>query len=195
MSHEKNIDDLRWVRIFTPIHIPKYLVEQVRNRDYEVDEFFKYHEINCVLSNEKGPTLNPFSHLYILVDPSNEVKGFLWFVIDPLTKDLIIQTYSVDKDYWFKGKAVAKLSRHIKEIRKKGNLKKIYWITNYPKHSEKYGFKRSKGVLMEYSGDNNGKDTNGGHDPQGEYRSSQPRPIKLPHASVGADCTASRRSV
>lgn len=191
MSHEKSIDELRWVRIFTPIHIPKYLVEQVRNRDYTVEDFYKYHEINCVNQTEKGPTLNPFSHLYILVDPENQVKGFLWFCVDPLTKDLIIQTYSIDKDYWFKGRAVAKLSKHIKEIRKKANLNKIYWITNYPKHSEKYGFKRSKGVLMEYSEEKHGENTYGRNNPRRERRAHAPRAIELPDTSIGFNSTAS----
>lgn len=50
-----------------------------------------------------------------------------------------------------KGIAVKKLSEFIKEIRRKGKLNKIFWITNYPRHSERNGFKRSKNVLMEYN--------------------------------------------
>ena len=147
MSEQKDAQELKWIRIFTPMHIPKYLVEQVRDRDFTVDEFYRYQEINC-LSDGK---LNPLNHLYVLADPDHFIKGFLWFTVDPLTKDIIIQTYSVDKEYWGKGRAVAKLASHIKEIRKKARLKKIYWITNYPKHSERNGFRRSKSVLMEYN--------------------------------------------
>lgn len=143
------MEDLRWIRIFTPYHIPKYLVEQVRDRDFTVDEFYKYQEINCLINKGDDRTLNPFSHLYVLVNSDNIPKGFLWFCIDPLTKDIIIQTYSVDKDYW-NGHAVEKLATHMKEIRKKGNLNKIYWITRYPKHSMRHGFKRSENILMEY---------------------------------------------
>ena len=150
MSQIKDIDDLRWTRVFTPIHIPKYLVEQVRDRDFSIEDFYKYQELNCTSFKDEEMKLNPFSHLYVLVNTENVVKGFLWFVVDPLAKDLIIQTFSVDKEYWFKGKAVSKLAKHIKDIRRKGQLNKIYWVTNYPKHSERYGFKRSKGVLMEY---------------------------------------------
>lgn len=148
---EAKIENLKWARIFTPIHIPKYLVEQIRDKDFTIEDFYKYHHLNCTRHDEDGEKLNQFSHLYVLVNPDNLVKGFLWFVIDPLTKDLVIQNFSVDKEYWYKGKCVSKLSKHIKDIRKKGNLNKIYWITNYPKHSERYGFKRSKGVLMEYT--------------------------------------------
>jgi len=98
MSHDEKFADLRWTRIFTPIHIPKYLVEQVRDRDYSVEDFYKYQELNCTRNDEDGMKLNPFSHLYVLVNSENIVKGFLWFVVDPLTKDLVIQTYSVDKE-------------------------------------------------------------------------------------------------
>lgn len=151
MSDENNFEDLRWVRIFTPDHIPRYLVEQVRDRDYTVEDFYKYQELNCTRNDEDGMKLNPFSHLYVLVNNENIVKGFLWFVVDPLTKDLVIQTYSVDKEYWLKGKAVSKLAKHIKDIRKKGNLNKIYWVTNYPGHAQRNGFKRSKSILFEYN--------------------------------------------
>lgn len=146
----KKIDELRWVRVFTPTHIPHYLVEQVRDRDYSVEEFFKYHQINCMTQGEKGIVLNPFNHLYVLADKENKVCGMLWFSVDPLSKDILIQTFSMDKEYWGKGQAVKKLTEHIKEIRIKANLNKIYWVTNYPKHSERYDFKRSKSILMEY---------------------------------------------
>jgi len=151
---EKNIDDLRWVRVFTPIHIPKYLIENVRDRDFTVEDFYKYQEVACIRETEEGPTLNPLSHLYVLVDKDNMTKGFLWFTIDSLSKDLVIQTYSVDKAYWGFGKAVKKVTEHILEIWKRASLNKIYWITRYPKHSERYGFKKSENVLMEYSGEN-----------------------------------------
>ena len=177
------IDDLKWIRIFTPSHIPKYLVEQVRDRDFTVEDFYKYHEINCTTPSKDGSLkLNPFSHLYVLGNEENEVKGMLWFCVDPLTKDLVIQTFSMDKDYWMKGIAVKKLADHIKDIRKKGNLKKIYWVTNYPKHSERNGFKRAKAVLMEYNEENevkSGKNINGGIRACGEHRSSIPRSKQL----------------
>lgn len=143
------MNDLRWVRVFTPCHIPKYLVEQIKHKDFTVDDFYKFQEINCLIKTEKGEILNPLFHLYVLVNKENITKGFLWFVIDALTKDLIVQNYSVDKEYWG-GEAVEKLASHVKEICKKGNLKKIYWVTRYPLHSMRHGFSRSKNILMEY---------------------------------------------
>ena len=188
------IDDLKWIRIFTPSHIPKYLVEQVRDRDFSVEDFYKYHEVNCTLPSKDGNVkLNPFSHLYVLANEENEVKGMLWFCVDPLTKDLIIQTFSMDKDYWMKGVAVKKLANHIKDIRKKGNLNKIYWVTNYPKHSERNGFKRAKAVLMEYNEESevkSGKDTNGGQRAHREHRSPEPATEPISEQCIGAAAAA-----
>ena len=147
----KNMDDLRWIRVFTPSHIPHYLIEQVRDRDYSIEDFFKYHEINCLVNSQNGINLNPFNHLYVLADPKNEVKGVLWFNVDPLAKDIMIQTYSVDKEYWNNGQAVKKLFNHIQDILKKAHLNRVFWANAYPKHAERYGFKRSKMILMEYN--------------------------------------------
>lgn len=163
----EKIEELRWVRAFSPDLIPRYLVEQVRDRGYSVEDFYKYQHLHCLMEGEKGTTLDPFNHLYVAADKDNLVKGFVWFVIDPLSKDVIINTFSMDKEFWYKGKAVKKLSDHIKNILKKLNLRKVYWITNYPKHSERHGFKRAKGVLMEYmEEEENGKNIHGGNHSQ-----------------------------
>lgn len=188
------IDELKWMRIYTPHHIPTYLVEQIRDRDFTVEDFYKYHEVNCTIpSNDGNEKLNPFSHLYVLANPENEVKGMLWFSVDPLAKDLVIQTFSMDKEFWMKGVAVKKLSKHIKEIKKKGNLNKIYWITNYPKHSERNGFTRSKNVLMEYNEENevnHGKNITRGFREEGEHRPSISPAEQLSEQCVGAPAAA-----
>lgn len=192
MNNEK---DLRWVRIFTPIHIPRYLMEQIKDRDWTVEDYIKYHEINCLIAGESGPTLNPFSHLYVLVNEENITKGFLWFTIEPLTKDIHIQNYSMDKKYWGKGKAVEILTDHIKCIKKKAHLNKVFWITNYPKHSQKYGFKPSKSTLMEYSEDINGKDIHRRSKPHGEHRSSDSRTETVSGECARRDGTAGTASL
>jgi len=178
------MDDLRWVRVFTPEHIPHYLIEQVKHREFSVDDFFRYHQINCISQEENGFKLNPFSHLYVLADKENQVKGFLWFSVDPLGKDIVIQTFSMDKEYWGNGEAVKKLAQHIKQIRNKAKLNKIFWVTRYPKHSERHGFKRSKDVLMEYVEEEHGKHNDGEHKTQGEHQSPEPRTAKLPEPSI-----------
>jgi len=144
--------ELQWIRIFTPIHIPRYLIEQVRSRDFSIEDFFTYQETNCISVDQNNSfTLNPLNQLWLLVDPKHIAKGFLWFTINPLSKDVFIQTFSVDKEYWGGGRAVRKLEEFVSDLAKKADLKKIYWITNCPKHSKKHGFEASKNVLMEYT--------------------------------------------
>ena len=146
----KKIDELRFVRAMSPDIVPHYLIEQVRDRNYSVEDFFKYQQINCMSQTADGFKINPFNHLYVLANPENIVKGVLWMVVDALSKDVVIQTYSIDKEYWNKGYAVKKIADHVKDIVMKAKLNKIYWVTNYPRHSERYNFKRSKNILMEY---------------------------------------------
>lgn len=182
-----NVKDLRWVRVFTPVHIPRKYVEQISNRDFSVDDFFSFQEVACLRQTPEGPTLNPLSHLYVLVNTQNETHGFLWFTIDPLTKDMVIQIFSVDKAYWGKG-AIEKLADFAKEIRTKANLNKIYWITNYPKHSERHGFKRSNSILMEYTEDEkNGENSNGGSLSDRDSGSTESRAEELPIECVRAE--------
>jgi hypothetical protein len=140
----KEIDDLKWIRSFSADIIPRYLIEQIKDKDFSVEDFYKYQNLNCLIDGSKGPSLNPFNHLYILVNKENVVKGFLWALIDPLSKDMIVNTFSMDNEYWYGGKSMKKAIDHVKEIIKKLNIKKVYWLTNYPKQSERYGFKRSK---------------------------------------------------
>lgn len=165
------MDELKWVRVFTPMHIPRYLVEQIKKKDYTIEDFYKFHDANTLRPSPTGPTLNPLSHLYVLADPEYQTKGFVWMTVDPLSKDIVIQTYSVDKEYWKGGGAVDKLCEHVKDIRRKAHLNKIYWITDYPRHSQRHGFKQSKSVLMEFVEDDNGEDTLRGINTRAEHRS------------------------
>ena len=179
------IDDLRWVRVFSPLVIPRYLVDNIKHKDFTTDEFFQYQELICLRDTPEGPTLNPFSHLYALADKENITKGLLWFTVDPLSKNIFIQTYSVDKEYWGGG-SIKKLSDHVRAIREKANLKKIFWITDYPKHSQRHGFKMSKSVLMEYSEEEeNGKNDDGGGHSREEHRPADARPEEVPEQHSG----------
>ncbi|HNC88742.1 MAG TPA: hypothetical protein PL000_07310 [Anaerolineales bacterium] len=175
----KKIDELRWVRAFSPDVIPKYLIEQIKKRDFEVDDFLRYHKVACMRETQDGFTLNPLSQLWVLANPDNLVKGVLWFVVDPLCKAIVIQTYSVDPEYWKDGGAMEKCVSHVKDIYRKTGMKKIYWITDYPKHNKRHGFHPSKSILMEYREEapedlkdpeeiEDGQNTYGGREPQRE---------------------------
>lgn len=151
LDNNLKIEDLEWIRIFDPIHIPRHLVEQVRDRDWSVDKFYQYQKIINLQKDGNNVVVNPMNLLFVLVDKEKVVHGFMWTAVDALSNCLVINTFSVDKHYWGQGNAVSILEKKTKEIAKGAKLSKIYWITNYPKHSEKHGFKRSKSVLMEYN--------------------------------------------
>ena len=75
---EINFDDLVFIRLIDPIHIPKYLIEQIRNRSYKTDKFYDYQKVLCLSHGKNGPELNPSNFLYAIVnDKLKQVKGFL----------------------------------------------------------------------------------------------------------------------
>jgi N-acetylglutamate synthase-like GNAT family acetyltransferase len=162
LDSNSKIDELEWIRIFDPVHIPKHLIEQIRDRDWSVDRFYQYQASINFQKDGSSITLNPLNLLFVLVDKEKKVQGFMWSAIEVLSNCLVINSFSIDKAYWNQGQAVATLEKKAREIATGAKLSKIYWLTNYPKHSEKHGFKRSKSVLMEYNlEDNNGQDNDG----------------------------------
>lgn len=149
-SKEVDFDKLQFMRVFTPMHVPKDLIEQIKDKDFDVEAWYKHQEQICTVVRNGSVQLNPMSLLYVISDEKYKVVGMLWCEIDPLGQDLVVQTFSMDKRYWRRGKAVALLANKAKQIAKECKLTSIFWITSYPKHSEWYGFKRSRNVLMEY---------------------------------------------
>lgn len=161
-DNNSKIDELEWVRIFDPVHIPKHLVEQIRDRDWSVERFYQYQKAINLQSDGSNITLNPLNLLFVLVDKEKKVQGFMWSAVEILSNCLVINSFSIDKAYWNQGMAVEMLEKKAREIAVGAKLSKVYWITNYPKHSEKHGFKRSKSVLMEYNlEENHGQDNDG----------------------------------
>lgn len=155
-----DLQHLRWVRVFTPVHIPKYLVEQIKSRDYSVDDFYRHQEHACTYIDANGSkAISPLNHLYVLSSQDYKVVGFLWFVIDDLCQNIVVQNFSIDRKFWSKGNAIELASKHVKEILKNAKLKKVYWVTNRPKVFEKAGFKRAKDAIMEWDpeGEKDGK--------------------------------------
>jgi len=199
MSHkelkEVDFDKLRFIRVFTPMHVPKELIEQVRDREFEVDDWYKYQEVICVRQTANGPQLNPLSMLYVIADDGNKVVGMLWCEIDTLGKTLVIQTFSMDKKYWCRGKAVTLLSKKAKEILKECKLKRAVWISNYPKHSERYGFKRSRGVLMEYKEEEDGQHNVREHEASGRSPIDDSGTAELSRTNIGGTGSSGGSSV
>lgn len=172
-TNEKSIEKLKWVRIFDPVHIPKEYIDQIKHKEFTTERFYDFIGDISLISSDDGIKLNPLSLLFVLVDDNNRTKGVLWMVIDNLANALVINTFSVDKEYWGNGAAVNFLKAKAIEVKEKENLSRVYWITRSPKHSEKFGFKRSKNVLMEFS---DGKFSERNTDGEGCSTSGQSRP-------------------
>lgn len=149
-TEEPDFDSLEFVRVFTPVHIPKYLIEQLTHLEYTIDEWYRYQEDACKLEENGITKLNPLNLLYVIKDSGYRVVGMFWAEVNLLTQSLLIHIFSMDPAYWYKGKAVKLLESHAKDLLSTLHINKAYWVTKYPKHSERYGFKRSKAVLMEY---------------------------------------------
>lgn len=146
-----SLDELVFVRLLDPIHIPAYLVEQIKDRMFEVDQFYRYQSVACVIHTPQGPELNATNMLYAIVhERLRQVKGFLWMVIDMLTNSLVVNNFSMDREYWGKGEALSLLEEKAKKVMKDLKLSRIVWITRNPKYCENKGFKRAKDVLMVY---------------------------------------------
>lgn len=88
--------------------------------------------------------------LYILVDDSNAVHGYLWAEVLDLGNSLFVNTFSIDKSYWGKGESVEKVIDFLSPLAKYLKVDTVNWITTNPKFFEKKGFKRSKSVVLEF---------------------------------------------
>lgn len=149
------LKNLRFIRLTNPHLVPRYLVEQIKHREYTVEAFYKFNENNLLMPPDAGHLYNPLNHLYLIVNDDNESVGFLWFMVDPLTHDITIQNFSIDPKLWHKGEAIELVKDFVSPIRDKAQLNKIYWITHHPKQAKRHGFEPTKAVLMEYKGEEN----------------------------------------
>lgn len=147
-----SLDDLSFVRIFDPIHIPTYLVEQIKGKLFTSEQFYHWQKTYCLIQSQIGGLeLNPSNLLYTVInDKLKQMKGFLWMTVDYMSDSLFVNQFSIDKEYWKKGDALNLLEGKAKKVMKDLNLKRILWITKTPHFAEMRGFKRSKDAIMIY---------------------------------------------
>jgi N-acetylglutamate synthase-like GNAT family acetyltransferase len=62
-----------------------------------------------------------------------------------------VNTFSISKEYWGKGKAIAHVGEFLKKLKMKLKAPKIFWCTTNERFFVKHGFVRSKISLMEYN--------------------------------------------
>lgn len=154
MTEEKyTIEDLKFSRLFFPREIPIHLIEQVKGRNFTAEQFYSHLEDIQAYEFQEGILQdNPSSLVYVLSDPEKTIVGYLWMYKSSFDQSLFVNTLSVDKRYWGRGEAIQKAVGLMSEVTKKYNCTKTLWMSTNPKYYEKFGFKRSKNVAMEYIG-------------------------------------------
>lgn len=145
---QATMPDLKFVKLKVPSLIPKNLIEAVKGGFFTPETFYAHQE---------SQINNPNNLLYALVSKDHKIQGFLWAEINMIDSALFINTYSVNKEYWNKGKAIPLAIQHLKTVKDKYKCPRVYWITTNEKFFSKHSFKRSKNVLMEYQESDNSK--------------------------------------
>lgn len=139
---QTDLKQLQFVKLKIPRLIPKQLIESVKGKTFTVEQFFSFQESQAD---------SPYNFLYALVNEERKIHGFLWAEQSMLDGVLFINTFSIDKQYWGKGKAIDLAIRHVEKLKNKLKIHKVLWCTTNDKFFVKHGFKRSKIVLMEYN--------------------------------------------
>ena len=140
MTDKKASEDLKLIRVNDFRLIPRYLFEQVKSNDGEVDRIY----------GDWGMTMaqSPLSLLYAMADEEYKTKGVLWAGIDPIRKAITVQVLSLDKEYQ-DGKAVKHAMEFLGNVRDKLGLNKIRFMATRAKAFERFGCQKSDQILME----------------------------------------------
>lgn len=140
-QNAQDISTLQFIKLKFPNAIPYELIESVKGRTFTVEQFYAY---------QNQQFRNPYNHLYALIDDEKKIQGYLWAEVNILDGSLFVNTFSISKTYWGKGKAIEKVKVFLKELKEKVQAPRVFWISTNEKFFSKHGFKRSRNVLMEY---------------------------------------------
>lgn len=141
---EEKTDILEFVSLKIPTLIPKDLIENVKGRTFTVEQFYKYQQKHLK---------DPDNHLYAIVDAVKKIQGYIWADVKSLDNSLRIESFSITKEYWEKGKFMENVGEFLKELKFKVNCDRIFWNSTNEKFFMKHGFKRSRISLLEYNAD------------------------------------------
>lgn len=120
--------------------MPPYLIEQIKERTWEVDEWYNFN-----LQDRE----NRNNIIVGVVDEDNLVKGIIWIMIDEFNKYVFVNNLSLDKKYQFDKKLFKDIHRFLNNLSAKLGMKRVFWISKRPKAFEAKGYKRSEYVLLE----------------------------------------------
>lgn len=137
-----SVDELSFQKLKIPRLIPIGLIEVVKDRTFTPEQFYVHQE---------SQVDNPYNHLFVLIDDMKKIHGFLWAEVNILDSSLFVNTFSISKEYWGKGKGIHKSIEFLRTLKEKVKAPRVYWMTRNPRFYAKHGFAYSKNCLMEYN--------------------------------------------
>lgn len=130
---------IKILEIPDPRLVPRYLIDQIKEKTWETDEWYDWNLVNK----------NPDNVILGLVDYTHLVKGFVWITVDRFNKYVFINNLSLDKSLQFDKKLFKDIHRYVNALSAKLGMKRVFWISKRPKAFEAKGYKRSEYVLLE----------------------------------------------
>ncbi len=122
------IGPLKVVKINDINLVPRYLLDQVKGRQWQTDQLIPYLD--------KATNLN----LYVLVDGKSIIKGVLLFQPNYIENNIEVIILSVDRQYQFNG-IIPNTLEFLRKAKEHYKLKTIKIRTNRPNAFEKHGFR------------------------------------------------------
>jgi hypothetical protein len=132
-------NNLKFIRIFDLNLIPRDLIEQVKNTELNTDLLYQIGD---------NVTSSPFTLLYAISNEESGVVGVLWASVAVIEDTLWGQMASVRKEYQ-DGTIIPAMMDFLQKIRGELGLGHLKCITTRPRALERYGWKRSKNIIME----------------------------------------------
>lgn len=129
---------LRVSRVTDPYLIPRRLIEQIDQRKYTVDEYYKSK------SALQGSILEVF------LDYESEIIGFVDYSINELEKEIYINILSIDREYQCDNATLPLIIETFKKLADQLGFT-VVWHSYKPSYFIKHGFSLAKGALLEYS--------------------------------------------
>ena len=131
--------NLKFVKVLDINAVPKYLFEQVKPKDFDVDALYEW-----------APILldNPLNLVGAFINAENAVKGVLWGSYNPVNNTIVVHVLSIDKEYYGRG-ILNEADGITKKWKRKMGAKRVSIITTRPRAMERIGYKKSAAVMME----------------------------------------------
>lgn len=153
-----DIKDLKFLRLIIAEAfnaIPRALFESIKELDSDtIDRIYANSAdiMTIPVVDQKGVVVGrlpaPSVWIAIMLDIAKEVKGFVWMEFDVIEQRVFVQACAVAKEY--QGEVIQNVVDYIRSLQISEEMKNnIQFATTRPKAYEKFGWERSKRVLME----------------------------------------------